>query len=176
MPLGGTAARRYAEAILDIAIAEDAVDAYRASLERLRTGLDPRALRLLGDPSVPRGRRLDAAAAATADDPGPIQALLALLLERDRAALLPVIATAYGELVDERAGIVKAKVTTAIDLDRRQSDEIIARLGRATGKTVRASFAVDAALLGGATVQIADHLIDASLRTRLETLERELAR
>lgn len=175
MAASGSAARRYAEAMLDIATQEQAVNDYRAQLDGLASALDERTIRMLRDPSLPLARRLAAASEATADVPGPIRALAAMLVERGRIGLIPEIAVAFDDLVDERAGVAKAKITTAVEVDRAHRDRMVEQLGRATGRTIRATFAVDAALLGGATVQVGDHLVDASLRTRLETLRRQLA-
>ncbi len=175
MALAGSSARRYAEAMLDIATEEKATGRFRASLDRIASALDPLTIGLLRDPSLPLARRLAAVREAAADDPAPIGALMAILLDRDRIGLLPRIAAAFGELADERAGIVKAKITSAVEIARPQRDRMVALLGRATGKTVTATFAVDPALLGGATVQVGDRLVDASVRTRLDTLRRQLA-
>jgi F-type H+-transporting ATPase subunit delta len=172
--LGGSAPRRYAEAIFDIATAERSVDAFRSTFDQLAK-LDPAAVRMLGDPSVPLERRLRAADVATAGQPAPVRGLLALLVRRHRVALLPAIADAYGELVDERAGVAKARITTAIELDKAQRRGLVRRLEQATGKTIRATFGVDPELIGGARVQVGDHLVDASLRARLAALREQLA-
>ena len=175
MALSGSAARRYAQAMLDIAIRERQVDAFRDSLERLSAGLDIASLRSLRDPSVKMERRLDALRAVTANEPAAIRSLLLLLAGRDRLELLPGIATALGALVDRRAGIAKAKITTAIELDGAQRKAFVDRLERASGKKLRATFAVDAALIGGAKVQLGDHLVDTSVRAKLDALRTQLA-
>jgi F-type H+-transporting ATPase subunit delta len=174
MALGGPA-RRYAEALLEIATGESAVPAYRSSLDSLRGAFGPEIVRALRDRRVPVDRRRAAVEAATAREPRAIRAVAVLLLERDRLALLPGIAQAYADLVDRREGIVKAKVTTAVELDEERRSEVVARLERTTGKGVRATFAVDPALLGGATVQLGDHLIDTSVRAQLEAMRAQLA-
>lgn len=174
MALGGSAARRYAEAMLDIAAAEGAVDAFRGAFDQLAK-LDPSALGMLRDLSLPLERRLRAAEAATAGRPAAVRSLVALLLRRDRVALLPAIAETYGELMDERSGIAKARVTTAVALDRQQRESFVRRLEEATGKTIKATFGVDPDLIGGARVQVGDHLVDASLRARLAALREQLA-
>ncbi len=159
---------------MDIAAAAGAVDAYRAVIEQLG-GLDPGALHLLRDPRVPLESRVRTAEVATADHPGPIRGLFVLLVRRDRVALLPQIAAAYEALVDERAGIARARVTTAVELGRPQQEGIVRRLERATGRTIRATFAVDPELIGGARVQVGDHLVDASIRGQLRSLQVQLA-
>ena len=175
MALSGSAARRYAEALLDLATAEGTVAEYRVSLERLAQGIGPQAIRSLRDPRAPLARRQAAVAAAAAGEPEVVGAFLALLLKRDRIELLPDVARAYGELVDRREGIEKATITTPIDLDEGQRRGLVADLERSSGRRIAATFVVEPALIGGATVQLGDRLVDASLRTQLASLGRTLA-
>jgi F-type H+-transporting ATPase subunit delta len=176
MALSGSSARRYAEALLQIATSEKAEDEFAASFERLRQALDADTLRALRNPGVPIRARRAAIEAATAGEPKAIRSLLGLLLERERIALFPQIALAYADLVERRAGIVKGRITTAKDLSATEREELVRRLERSSGKQIRATFAVDESLIGGAKVQIGDRLIDSSLKAQLAELERELAR
>jgi F-type H+-transporting ATPase subunit delta len=170
MALSGSAPRRYAEALLDLAEAEGAIAPYRASFEALAAGLGPAALRALRDPSVPMRQRVEGIARAAEGQPSAIRSLLRLLVERGRIGLLPDISRAFGDLVDRRAGIAKARITTAVALDARQQTAFIERLERASRKQLRATFAVDPSLIGGAKVQVGDHLIDTSVRAQLSAL------
>ena len=170
MALSGSAPRRYAEALLDLAEKEGAVPAYRTSLDALSAGLGAASLRALRDPSVPMRQRVDAIARAAEGQPTAIRAVLRLLVERGRIALLPDIARAFGDLVDRRAGIAKARITTAVALDDEQRRAFVERLERSSRTTVRATFAVDPSLIGGAKVQVGDHLIDSSVRAQLSAL------
>jgi len=171
----GSAPRRYAEAILDLATAEKAVDPYRASLDSLASGISPQSMRALRDPSVPVKQRLAAIEAVTTGQPRAIRSLLLLLEQRDRIALLPDIARAYGGLVDRRAGIVKAKITTAVALDDKQQRAFVTRLEKSSGHKLKATFAVDETLIGGAQIQLGDHLVDSSVRAQLNALRTQLA-
>lgn len=176
MALGGSAARRYAEALLEIASEGREVAPYRRSLEQIGTSFTPEVIRALRDPRIPLERRREALTAAVKDEPKAIRAVLDLMLERDRLAILPDVIRAYGDLVDRREGVLKAKITTERALDASQQADAVKQLERTSGKTVRATFAVDRSLIGGAKVQIGDRLIDSSLRTQLDHLARELAR
>src|SRR5260221_396548 len=69
MPLGGSAPRRYAEALLEIATEERAVPAFRRSLEQLATTFTPDVIRAVRDPRVPVEQRRRAVAAAVKDGP-----------------------------------------------------------------------------------------------------------
>ena len=171
----GSGARRYAEALLDMATQERAVAAYRGSLDQLAGAFTSDVARVLADQRVPVARRRSALDAATADEPKAIRAVMQMLLQRDRLEIVPDIARAFGELVDRREGIVKAKITTPVEIAGSQRAELVQRLEQASGKKIRATFQVDPALIGGARVQIGDRLIDASLHTQLEHLAREMA-
>lgn len=175
MGLSGSAARRYAEAVHDLALQEDAVEAYRASLDSLASAFAPQILRALRDPGVPMKQRLAAIDAASAEQPKSIRSLLVILAQRDRLPLLSAIARAFGDLVDRRAGIAKAKITTAVELDPEQQRAFVARLERASGTRITATFTVDGDLIGGAKVQVGDHLLDASVKARLDALRTQLA-
>jgi len=175
MAASGSAPRRYAEALLALAPDDRTVEAFRASLARVATAFDRATVAALRDRAVPLTRRERALAAATADEPAPVRSLLRVLLERDRIALVPQVARAFSDLVDERAGIAKARVTTAIALDEAERAGVIRRLERAGAKKVKATFAVDPALIGGASVQLGDRLFDASLSAKLAALGRQLA-
>ncbi len=175
MAISGSAARRYAEALYDLASLDNAVPAYAASLDRMRRVLAADILRALRNPGVPFHSRRAALDAATAEEPRAIRSVLDLLLERDRIDLIPRIATAFVDIVDRKAGIVKGRITTATELDDARREQLVARLERSTGRRIRATFAVDESLIGGAKVQIGDRLIDTSLKAQLIELGRELA-
>ena len=171
--LSGSAPRRYAEALLDLAGGD--VAAFRRSLEHRAEALRPETIRALRDPRVPLAARQKAIEAASRDEPKAIRSVLALLLERDRIALVPAIARAFGELVDRREGIVKARVTTAVELEASRRSAVVRQLEEASGKKIDATFAVDPSLLGGAKVQLGDRLVDSSLATQLQEMGQALA-
>lgn len=173
--LSGSAARRYAEALLQVATVEKAVPAYRQSLDRLASAFGPEVIKLLRDPRVPMAARRAALDAASKEEPKAVRAVLDLLLGRDRIALVPRIAAAYGDLVDRLDGVAKAKITTSVALDDAQRGDFVQRLERSSKRKIRATFSVDPSLIGGAKVQVGDRLIDASLRNQLDDLARQLA-
>jgi F-type H+-transporting ATPase subunit delta len=175
LALSGSAARRYAEALLALAADERTVVDFRTSLEKLAPVFDKVTIASLRAPSVPMKQRVDALSAALAEEPATMRSLLVLLLETDRIALVPQIALAFGDLVDRREGIAKARITTAVPLDESAGRELVRRLEHTSGMKLRASFAVDPALIGGAKVQIGDHLIDSSVHAKLAALGRQLA-
>ena len=175
MALSGSAGRRYAEALIGLARDPAAVERFRASLERLADAIGPASIALLRDPRVSLDHRREALTAAVKDEPAEVRSLLVLLLERQRIELLPAVARYFGEIVDRRAGIEKAKISTPIEVPATDREEMVRRLERSSGRKIRATFVVDPTLLGGAKVQIGDHVIDTSLAAQLHEMARELA-
>jgi len=175
LALSGSAARRYAEALLALAPDERSIVSLRTSLEKLGPVFDRVTIASLRDPSVPMKQRVEALGSALAGEPVTVRSLLVLLLEKDRIALVPQVALAFGDLVDRREGVAKARITTAVPLEETEQRELVGRLERESGRKLRATFAVDPALIGGAKVQIGDHLIDSSVYARLAALGRQLA-
>jgi F-type H+-transporting ATPase subunit delta len=167
-----TAARRYAEAALELARRDGTLERWLADL-RLAADVvaDPDVAGVLDNPAVPLASRrevLEKLLAGRVSD----QALnLALLLaKRGRTALLPAVATEYRRLVDRERGVVVATVTSAAPLEPAELEAIGARIQVMTGSQAELETRVDPELIGGLTVRIGDRLIDASVRGRLERL------
>ena len=91
-----------------------------------------------------------------------------------RLDLLPDLRRTFADLVDERAGIVEAKVASAQPLSEAQAEALIASLTARTGKTIRLSWHQDQTLLGGVKVQVGSTVLDASLQGQLRQLKTQL--
>lgn len=87
-----------------------------------------------------------------------------------RVALLPKVADAFAELIDEAEGVVRAEVKSAVPLSGAETAEIGATLGSLLKKQVHVKTSVDPALLGGLVANVGNFRIDMSLKTRLEGL------
>jgi F-type H+-transporting ATPase subunit delta len=102
--------------------------------------------------------------------------LFRLLRRKSRLALGPSIAAFYRELLDDERNVARAVVRTAVPLDDQRRAAVERQLTTQTGKQVAVEAIVDPEILGGMTVRIGDRLYDASTRTRLRSLRRELER
>jgi len=88
--------------------------------------------------------------------------------------LLEEIVATYDTLLDEKLGFVKARVTTALELDTNQREHVSARLHALTGKKVRMEMVVDPSLIGGLVAQVGSTIYDGSIRQQLETFKNSL--
>jgi F-type H+-transporting ATPase subunit delta len=78
--------------------------------------------------------------------------------------------------VDARLGWVPAEVISARELGEPQRQEIERVLGSKLGKFIRATYRVDAGLIGGLRARVASREYDASVRGKLESMRQSLAR
>jgi F-type H+-transporting ATPase subunit delta len=99
---------------------------------------------------------------------------LLVLNDHQRLDLLRVIYQAARELRDERAGRLPVVVTTAAPLADDQREQLLHDLRARYNKEPVLTLRVDPALLGGLVVRVGDWLFDASVRTRLENIRKQL--
>ncbi|MBI3979104.1 MAG: ATP synthase F1 subunit delta [Chloroflexi bacterium] len=169
-------ARRYAQAVFDIARQDGAIDQWLADTEMIaRVVADSTLSAFLGNPKVDfatkqqmLGRRMDAAVQPKALN------LLYLLVARRRLDVLADIRAALQDLVNADRQIVTAEVTTAVPLDDALALNVRRQLEEHTGKRVVLRAKVDPAIIGGMIVKVGDKVLDGSTRTRLVELRRNL--
>jgi F-type H+-transporting ATPase subunit delta len=171
-----SSARRYAEASYEVALRDGALDAWSSAFDACLSALgDERVSRLAHSPTVSAGARRDLLATVAAVPlPAAFSNLLLLLLQRRRIQLLPQISSEFQRLLDLRAGIVRAAVTSTSVLDDAALGSVRDHLEGFVGGPVEITSRVDRSLLGGIVVRIGDRLIDGSVKGRLERLRGQL--
>jgi F-type H+-transporting ATPase subunit delta len=170
--------RRYARALLDVAgpsAAAGVRDELEAWASLLRDHPDLQiALRHPGVPAERKKALLQRVGQATQLS-DLMQRLLALLLERDRLAILPDIAAAYVALWNAQRGVVSAELVSATPLAPDQQAAVRTAAARASGKReVELRTQVDESLLGGALLKMEGRTYDGSVRGRLRALGEKL--
>ena len=99
-----------------------------------------------------------------------------LLLDKGRVSEVPAIGATFQRLADDKAGNVRANVTSAIELNAMQIAKIKTTLSALTGKKVIVDANVDEALLGGVVTRVAGKVYDGSLRSQLKAIRNQAAR
>jgi F-type H+-transporting ATPase subunit delta len=175
---GEGSARRYARALLDVAL-EKGDTGLRQDLDDLgRLYVEHAELRtLLLHPTVPPEKKTAVIVALLRGRSSDLlQRLITLLGERDRIELLPLIAKSYVRQWNARKGIVEAEAVSARELDDTEARAISAAAGRAAGgKQIELRRRVDPALMGGLLLRMEGRIYDGSVRARLRALREQLA-
>ena len=97
-----------------------------------------------------------------------------MLAERDRLALLPDLTSAYEARLMEHARVVRAQLTTAMELPADRVAALQQGLAQATGRDVRLETRVDPSLIGGAVARIGSTVYDGSVTTQLQKVRERL--
>lgn len=173
---GRPKARRYAQAVFELAIEHDAVDQWTADLDRVAqaAGSEDFAA-LLEAPQVPAGVKHQGIETVLSDAQRLARNLLSVLVEHGQPRLAGAIRNEFRALVDAHRGIARANVETAVPLDDEQRDRVRKLLGELVGAQVIIIERVDPRIIGGVIARVGDRLIDGSTRTRLRALRATLA-
>ncbi len=171
----GVIARRYATALLELGTESNQLDAlvdelgraaeaYTASSE-LRTALADPLISIQVKQSIVQeiGQRLNLGQVT--------KNALGLLLDRRRIAALPAIAQRLREMADEKKGIVRAEVLTAMPLPEEYFTQLQQQLERVTGRRVALDRKLDPSLICGVVARVGDTVYDGSLVARLRQLK-----
>ena len=171
-------AKVYAEALLAAAQKQNSVVALGDELTNIVSGvLDsaPEIEAFLSSPIIgkkTKGAALNVALPGHASD--TMRGLFTVLTRNGRLNLLRGIAVAYHQMLDERAGLIPVKVTSAIALSDSQKASLTDMLTSILKQQPILAVRVDPDLLGGMVVQVGDRVFDTSVRTRLQSLRTRL--
>ena len=174
--LKGAIARRYAQAIFELAQKQNALDRTLEDVKGIAQVFANRKLAyLLREPRVPAQRKEIALREALTSKVLPTSLNLALLVvQRELVDLMPNIATELERLVLDYYNQAIAEVTTAAEMDKAQSDLVKGALERTTGKNIIMHTRIDPSILGGLIARVGDQIVDSSIRYRLQALQQQL--
>jgi F-type H+-transporting ATPase subunit delta len=167
-------AGRYASALFDLAREERQIESVSASLDTVGAALaESRDLKALT--TSPLVKREDAAKAiaATSDSLGldPLtRRFLGVLAKNGRLSQLNAVIRTFARLAAQHRGETTAEVTSAFPLNDDQMAALKANLKARGGNDVTIDAKVDPAILGGIVVRLGSRMIDASIKTKLNTL------
>lgn len=160
----------YGEVLFDAVASGDAVDAVSVQLDavqRLIRSSSP--LRdTLADDSIDGTHRAQIAREVFAGLHPALVDTLAVMVERDNIDLLSSVVDRFGEIAEERRGVVAVDVTTAVGLTESLRQSISDKLSAEMGQGVVLREKVDPAIVGGIVINAHGRRIDASIASQLE--------
>jgi F-type H+-transporting ATPase subunit delta len=168
-------ARRFAQAVFEIALEKNALDRWQADLEKAADAMaDGTFLAAMDSPKI----KFDDKARLLTErlgDIGPLaRNLVFLLVARSGAGMIGEITTEYRRMVDAYHGIETAEVTTAVPLDEEDKRRLAENLSDLVGGRVVLKTEVAPEILGGIVARVGGRLLDGSTRSRLAALKKDL--
>ncbi len=104
----------------------------------------------------------------------PVRNFVAVLIDKGRTRFLSEIVKQFAHDLNDRLGIAEAEVTTARVLSAQERAELEKDLSRVTGKTIRAKYERNPAILGGAIARVGSTVYDGSVKGQLERIRQRL--
>jgi F-type H+-transporting ATPase subunit delta len=172
-------ADRYAKALLDLAISENAVDEYQNELiavsEVFETEKDFTAFLHSPQKDLPAKKSLIIHVFKEQVTKN-IFNLLLLLLDKKRIESLQDICSAYVKMADEHQNILNITVTAALPLTKEQIDSISEKfMAIYHGSSVKITVKTDNSLIGGIKVTLGDKLYDGTVKGQLSKMQSAVA-
>jgi F-type H+-transporting ATPase subunit delta len=162
--------RNYAEALLTLARKSDEQEEWGALIEAISVGMleDPTLRTFLESPKLSAARKIEIVEKALGRGaPKTFMRFLETVIMKRRQMLIPEIASAYRNLIDESEDRVHVSVTVARELAGPEKDALARQLGRLFGKRVVPHISLNPGILGGVIVKVGDTVMDGSVRRRL---------
>lgn len=170
--------RRYAKALLGVAVANNSTVAVTRDVETLRAAAEAsRELRsMLRSPVIDSTVKKAVIKEALAQSMSPETLdFFNLVIDKGRGELWREITSEFRVMIDQLGGIQRIEVTSAVEIDASQRTSLESSVGKKLGKTVVATYKVDPTIMGGAVIRIGDEIHDGSMRHQLHVLKQKLA-
>lgn len=171
-------ARRYAEALADVATSRNQVEQIdgevRVFAEMMKSSRELHDT--FASPIVSQTDKLKVLEALLARTrTGEMTAnLLRTLLSHYRLQHVAEVYEQFRREMNERKGLIIAEVTTATEVGAAEQAKLGRTLEQMTGKQVEFKFKTDASLIGGVVTRIGSVVYDGSVRTQLREIKERL--
>lgn len=169
--------KSYAEALFQVARAEETLDRVEEELTRLNKSLESNAeLReFLSNPQISSDGKKSALSQIFDEKISPITLhWMNMVVDQGRQRRLPAIIEAFLTLTEEAREKVTAEVITSIPLSEDLAQRLERELSKITKKRVFLKPLVDDSILGGVIVKIENKVIDGSIKHRLEEVKNQM--
>jgi len=172
-----TVARPYAEALFAVAQGTgEKLDVWLAAVDDL-AGLmaHPQVAEVVADPKLDHEQVFGLLSGMMKTSlPAAGANFVKLLIENQRLAVLPDVATQFRRLKNRAEGVADCLIETAFPLSEAQVAELLASLSRKFGQELKPEVRVNAELIGGVRATVGDQVLDDSVRARLKDMQTAL--
>ena len=173
-----TAARPYANAVYDTASESNSLDSWGDALTNLATVVsDAQLSGLLESPDLGKAEKGELIIKVLGDNlTDKQQNLVRLMAENNRLKLMPDVLAQFEVARAKAENKIEAEITSAFELSAEQISELVNTLKNKLGSDVTVTTSIDESLIGGVIIKAGDTIIDASMKSQLDSLALSLGR
>lgn len=175
-----TIARRYAAALADVVTKNNETETVRTEIAQFANFMteNPQLGEVFRSPAVPFDNKKNVLESLIAKTkPAKTTANFLRVLQRNhRLADLPAVAERFDQVLEDRAGLVTAEITTAQPLADAQTAALQTKLQQMTGKKVKLNFKINPEIIGGVVTRIGSTVYDGSIKSQLQHLKEQMIR
>jgi ATP synthase F1 delta subunit len=171
-------AQVYARALFEVAQEKGDLDEVREQLGQFADALaESRELQTyFFSPYFSTEEKKDGLHKAVSGASEPVMNFLELLVEKHRMPAVFRIRREIDALWREENKLLPVQLTSAIALDDDTVQNLGRTIGERTGRKVDVTATVNPDILGGIVLRVGNSILDASIRNRLESLRKQVAR
>jgi ATP synthase F1 delta subunit len=171
-------ARVYARSLFEVAKEQDKLDVVREQLGEVADAVSAdRELQIFFFSPYFSTEEKEEGLRKVIDGADPVVLnFLELLVEKHRMPALFRIRRVYDELWEHENKLLPVEITSAVELDEETARRIGDQIGKQTGQHVELTKTVDPDIIGGLVLRVGNSILDASIRTRIETLRKNVAK
>ena len=170
-------ARVYADALFEAAKASDKLDEVHSELDEFADAMnesnDMRVFFFSPYFSSEEKKKAIGETVSSASD--EFVNFLELLAEKHRVPAIFHIRRRFDELWAEANKRLEVTLTSAVELDKSVVEQVGKEVERQTDRTIDMQAEVDPEILGGLVLRVGNRVLDASIRSKLEKLRKEVA-
>lgn len=170
--------KTYGEALFELAVEEGKEDEFLSEITEISKILkeNPDFSKLMNHPKILKEEKLkvleEVFKGRISDE---LVGFLHLVVTKDRYSDIDSILEYFISEIKSVKGIGVADVTTALELTDVQKKAVEAKLLETTSfKSMEINYKVDEDIIGGMIIRIGDRVVDSSVQTKLNKLQREL--
>ena len=168
----------YAEALFELALEEHREEQFLEEAQGLLLVLqeNPELNQMMNHPKIGREEKLSTLKAVFEDRiSGDMLGFLTVIVEKNRYGSIEQILGDFIDKMKEYKGIGVAYVKSAVALTDEQKKQVEAKLLATTRyRQMELHYEVCSELIGGMVIRIGDRVVDSSIRSRLNDMERSL--